>query len=254
MTDLIVFTVGENRYAMNIENVQRIIESTNLTNIPNAHEYVDGMMSYEGGVIKVLNFRKLIHMTTYESELHKLFHTLKQGHVEWMESLTKSLETGSDFTKTLDSHACELGKWIDSFTAYDDKVVEILNRLIDYHKQLHTTGGIALELYKEDKQKALNMLYVDMNNIYQHTMGALDTFVQELDLVANSLQKLIIYDNDADLFAIKVDSIEDIAHVEESAFIASSSDQEVNSFLDLDGVLDLRGFLVNVIKSVKLPN
>lgn len=72
-------------------------------------------------------------------------------------------------------------------------------------------------------------------------MGALDTFTKELDLVANSLQKLIIYENEGVIFVIKVDTIEDIAHVDES------------DFLELDNVLDLDGVLINVIKNIKLP-
>lgn len=81
MTDLIVFSVGDNKYAMNIENVQRIIESTSLTSIPNAHKF-DGMMSYEDKVIKVLSFRKLIEMNTYKNELDTLFAGLKKGHAD----------------------------------------------------------------------------------------------------------------------------------------------------------------------------
>ncbi len=254
MIDLIVFSVGENRYAMNIENVQRIIQATNLTAIPNANENIDGMMSYEDRVIKVLNFRKLINMSTYENELQLLFTTLKAGHESWVKSLINSIETGCKFTKTLDPHACGLGKWIDSFTAYDDHVVLVLNELTEFHKQLHTTGAKALEVYKQDKHAALQILNVDIMNIYEQTMGALDTFVKGLDLVANSLQKLIIYESGSVPFAIKVDTIEDIAHITEDLIIASNQDDsEVNESLTLEGVLDLKGVLINVIKTVKLP-
>jgi chemotaxis signal transduction protein len=253
MIDLIVFSVGENRYAMNIENVQRIIQATDLTNIPNAHENIDGMMSYENGIIKILNFRKLIHMKTYEHELKELFTTLKSGHAAWLDSLRKALETGCQFTKTIDPHACGLGKWIDSFTAYDDHVVKILNELIEFHKHLHVTGGLALEVYQRDKEEALQILNVDIAHIYEHTMGALDTFVNELDVVASSLQKLIIYENAATPFGIKVDSIEDIAHIDEDVLINSEDESEINEFLELEGVLDLKGVLINVIKTVKLP-
>jgi chemotaxis signal transduction protein len=255
MIDLIVFNVGENRYSMNIANVQRIIQATDLTSIPNAHENIDGMMSYEDRVIKVLNFRKLINMDTYENELKLLFTDLKVGHANWVDALRKSIETGCEFTKTFDPHACALGKWIDSFTAYDDHVVLVLNELTEFHKQLHTTGARAIEIYKHDrKDEALQILNVDIVHIYEQTMGALDTFVKELDLVANSLQKLIIYENDVMPFAIKVDSIEDIAHIREDVIIPSSKDEtRVNEFLELEGVLDLKGVLINVIKTIKLP-
>jgi chemotaxis signal transduction protein len=84
-------------------------------------------------------------------------------------------------------------------------------------------------------------------------MGALDTFVNELDVVASSLQKLIIYENAATPFGIKVDSIEDIAHIDEDVLINSEDESEINEFLELEGVLDLKGVLINVIKTVKLP-
>ena len=253
MTDLIVFNVASNRYAMNIANVQRIIQATELTNIPNAHQFIEGMMSYEGKVIKVLSFRKLINMSSYENELEKLFASLKKAHAEWVESLRTSLEKGTPFAKTLDPHACGLGKWIDSFTAYDDHVVEILNELIEYHKRLHIMGGVALEVYETDVEAAQKILNVDIAEIYEHTMSALDSFISELAVVANSLQKFIIYDNDGALFAIKVDIIEDIAHVEESSLITSENENNINEFLDLDGVLDLNSVLINVIKTVRLP-
>ncbi|MDF1879171.1 chemotaxis protein CheW [Sulfurimonas sp. SAG-AH-194-C20] len=253
MVDLIVFSVAENKYAMNIENVQRIIESISLTSIPNAHTYIDGMMSYEKKVIKVLSFRKLIQMKNYKSELDTLFDGLKKGHAAWVEALRASVETGAAFSKTLDPHACGLGKWIDSFTAYDDHVIEILNELIEYHKQLHVTGGYVLKMYKSDKKEALRMFNVDITSIYEHTMGALDTFIKELDLVADSLQKLIIYDNEGSCFAIKVDTIEDIAHVQESDINNNISENDMSEFLELDGVLDIDGVLINIIKTVKLP-
>lgn len=60
MSDYIVFTVSDNYYALSVEMIQRIIQIPELTPIPNAHEVVDGMMSYEAKVIKVLNFRKMI--------------------------------------------------------------------------------------------------------------------------------------------------------------------------------------------------
>ncbi len=253
MTDLIVFSVGENKYAMSIDNVQRIIQASSLTNIPNAHDHIDGMMSYEDKVIKVLNFRKLIQMKTYEEELNNLFASLKVGHADWVNALKLSVETGVEFTKTLNPHACGLGKWIDSFTAYEDHVVTVLNKLIDFHSQLHLTGGIVLEEYAKNKEKAQEMFNEEIMSIYGHTMGALDTFTNELDIVADSLQKFIIYEKDGSVFAIKVDAIEDIAHVSEDQMANSQTDHDINDFLELEGVLDLDGILINIIKRVILP-
>jgi len=143
MVDLIVFNVANNRYALNIDNIQRIIQSEKFTDIPNSHEFIDGMMSYEEGVLKVLNFRKLI----------------------------------------------------------------------------------SLEPHKEDS----------------------------LD-IEDPVQKLIIYGEEGASFAIKVDSIEDITHIDETKIINSDTDEDKNEFLELKGILDLDGVLINIIKTVSLPS
>jgi len=254
MIDLIVFSVGTNKYALDIENIQRIIQAEELTNIPNTHKYVDGMMSYEDKVIKVLSFRKLIGLESYDDELRVLFATLKKAHKEWIESLGTSVSTGSAFTKTTNPHLCDLGKWIDAFNSYDDTVSDIFSELVEYHKQLHVKGGDIIETLETDKTEAQKMYDIDLRNIYDHTMHALDTFVLKLDIVANSLQKLIIYENENATFAIKVDVIEDIAHIQEEQIMHSSEKESKVNLLELDGVLDLDSTLINIIKTVKIPD
>jgi purine-binding chemotaxis protein CheW len=143
MMDLIVFNVGSSRYALNIENIQRIIQIVELTEIPSAHELIDGMMSYENSVVKVLNFRKVIGLPPHEDE-------------------NKDLEDSS--------------------------------------------------------------------------------------------LKLLFYENGSEHFAIKVDSIDDIVHVEDTQIMNSTEEKNISEYLKLSGVLDIDGVLINVIKTLKIPS
>ncbi len=252
MTDLIVFSVAKNRYAISIEHIIRIVHGENLTQVPTSHKYIDGIMSYEDSIVKVLNFRKLIEMKSHEVELLELFEKLKNGHIAWLQSLENSLKNDEPFTKATNPHLCELGKWIDSFSCYDDDVSVVLTKLTNYHQMLHKKGGEILEIYKEDKTEAIASYERDIKMIYQHTIGALDSFILELDKVSNSIQKLLIYEGKENIFAIKVDAIDDIAHVDASQ-IMDVDDESSSEFLDISGVLDLNGVLINVISELRLP-
>ena len=143
MTDLIVFSVENNRYALSIDNVKRIIQAVILTDIPSAHEFIDGMMSYEDKVVKVLNFRKLIGLESHKDE-------------------SKDIEDSS--------------------------------------------------------------------------------------------LKLLFYENSSENFAIKVDRIDDIAHINETDIMNSDDEYSRSEYLELSGVLDINGVLINVIKTIHLPN
>ena len=142
MIDLIVFSVDNNRYALSIDNVKRIIQAVELTEIPSAHELIDGMMSYEEKVVKVLNFRKLIGLEPHEDEAK--------------------------------------------------------------------------------------------------------------DIQDSSL-KFLFYESSKENFAIKVDKIDDIAHVDEGDIMNSNDENNTSDFLELSGVLDINGVLINVIKTIHLP-
>lgn len=253
MTDLIIFEVKKNRYAMNIENIQRIVQSKALTPIPNAHPYIEGMMSYEDQVIKILNFRKMVNLEPFDEELKTLFTTLKQQHKEWIDALTYSVSNETSFQKTTDPHACELGKWLDSFTSYDEHVSDILKGLNHNHKHLHQSAEDVLHLNAIDHDKAQKKVDTEIYETYQQTIGAVDTFMNEFDVVADSLQKLLIYQSDTMLFAIKVDAIVDIAHVEDTQIEAAQESNKVSDFLELEGVIELNDILINVIKEVRLP-
>ncbi len=251
MMDLIVFSVGNNHYALNIENIQRIIQAKELTTIPNSSELIDGMMSYEEKVIKVLNFRKLIGLVPYEKELQKSFAVFKLSYQEWLNELKDSLENGSVFTKTTNPHKSELGVWLDGFNSYDDKVTAVLKELMLGHKHIYSLGSDALELCKTDKDKS--MLNEEIDEAFKKVTHFLDIFISELEGVSNSLQKLIIYEKSSQTFAIKVDAIENIVHIEESKIMSSHEEHITGEYLELSGILDIDGVLINLIKNIDIP-
>jgi len=249
--DIIVFSVGNNYYALNIENIQRIIQAKELTTVPNAHALIDGMMNYESNVIKVLNFRKLIGLPAYEKDLYELFIKFKSNHQTLMNELKNSIENGTTFTKPTDLYKCELGIWLNNFNSYDDGVSTILKSLIEKHRYFHIRSSELLELSKSDKNKAVELLKTDMQNILNLLIKDMDIFIAQLEIVANSLQKLLIYEKDNIRFAIKVDFIEDIVDVDETMIIYSGEDIGETQLL---GILDIKGVLVNIIKDIKLPS
>lgn len=253
MIDLIVFSVVNNKYALRIDNIQRIIQVSGITKIPTSHKYIDGIMSYEDKIIKILNFRKLIEISDYELELEQLFLELKKNHKLWIEALKKSLYEDCEFNEIINPHICELGKWIDGFAPYDNRVSEILATLDGYHKKLHIRGGEALDIYKEDKESARNIFETEIESIYLNTINSLDAFTLEVEGVANSLQKLLIYENSEETFAIKIDKIDDIAHIKESSIMSCEDENNKNEFLSMEGILDIDSVLINVISDLKLP-
>ncbi len=70
---LVVFTLDEQQYALNLSCVERIVRAVEITPLPDAPEMVLGVINVEGRVIPVLNTRKRLGLRERELELQDLF-------------------------------------------------------------------------------------------------------------------------------------------------------------------------------------
>jgi purine-binding chemotaxis protein CheW len=55
---LVTFTLGNEEYAVNILSVQEINRITEITQVPNSPDHVEGVINLRGKVIPVVNLRK----------------------------------------------------------------------------------------------------------------------------------------------------------------------------------------------------
>lgn len=253
MMDLMIFSVNDNLYSIDVDNIYRIIKVKELSVIPNSNRLVDGMMSYEGSVVKVLNFRKLTGETPYEEEIEELCIKNIKSHKEWMAALKDSVVNGAKFTKELDSTKCELGKWLKDFNSYDDDSLKVIKQLTRNHKYLHDSAEGVLEIAKSDKKRAEDIVDTEIKDISLRAIESIKLLQSESKSIADSLQKLILYKKEDTTFAIKVDAIIDIVGVEESEILHVENEDDENEYLKLCGAIDIDGDLIDVIKSINIP-
>jgi purine-binding chemotaxis protein CheW len=58
---MVGFTVGEEEFCVDILKVQEIIRMVRITHMPNAPDYVEGIINLRNRVIPVIDFRKRMH-------------------------------------------------------------------------------------------------------------------------------------------------------------------------------------------------
>lgn len=253
MKDYIVFTVAGNHYAIEVASIERIVQIPPITAIPNAHPYIDGMMSYERRVTKVVNFRKMTDLPTHEAELIAVFTQVKQEHEVWVEALRDAIANGTEFHHSTDPHGCRLGKWLDHFSTHDGTILAVLKELRSVHFRLHELGKELLLLRQKEPEAATEMFNREMGRVFEDTIRSIDRMIGACGTISGHSQKMLIYRNGESLFALKVDTIEDMASIDESMIKEVDSSSRFEEFLETSGVVEMGEKLVNVIKSVSLP-
>ncbi|MCG7849660.1 MAG: chemotaxis protein CheW [ANME-2 cluster archaeon] len=66
---LVVFTLDENRYALHLSAVERVVRMVEITPLPKAPGIVPGVVNLQGRVIPVINMRRRFHLPEREIEL-----------------------------------------------------------------------------------------------------------------------------------------------------------------------------------------
>lgn len=104
------------------------------------------------------------------------------AHYKWLEQLSDSITTGSEFQGSLDPHSCALGKWLDSSESTirsNAEMSQLLNEITEPHNQLHLTAQELIDVSKVNKDKAYD-LYASDYKPKVETVGNGLTAISEL--------------------------------------------------------------------------
>jgi len=253
MRSFFIFSILNQSYGIDIEQVQRILPAQVLTVVPDEDAHIEGMFQYEDEIIKVLSFRNITGLTQYSAELQDMFTDLKQQHTQWLESLISAVEENTKFTKTTDSHMCHLGKWLDSFQPETREMKSLVKNLNYHHKNLHKSAVEVLEMKEQDKTQAREWIDSNVKDMYKNTLSYLGEIAEKSEEVAVSFQRcLILIDADNNLFGVNVDGVENIIHIEDEKLHKPKEVQDIGKYMGLEAILEHEGKLITIVKDIHI--
>ena len=130
-SQLIVFTLGEEEYAINICYAQEIIRIPSLTQIPNTPSFLEGVFSLRGKVIPVIDLKKRFGINgTYGGNDSRLlildFEGMKIGII--VDDVSEVMKISSDSIKNLDDEIAGISKnSIEGVCLIDKRIIILLN-------------------------------------------------------------------------------------------------------------------------------
>ena len=252
MKSFLLFSIEDLHYALDLDYVNRIVNLGDVTPSNSKSKVIDGIINYEDKVVEVASFRKMISKESYIDKIHNMFDDLKAQHKAWLDSLSDCVHNDVAFSKTTNPHMCNLGKWIDSFSSYDNEVSKVLVELDKHHKNLHKSAITVLDKKKIDKNSAIEWCENSVKEIYTNTISYLDKMQILSDQVANESQKILMLGEGDEIFALKVDEIEDIVHIDENIIKRDKSLEFNGRYLEIDGVFEVKDKLRTVVEKIKI--
>lgn len=132
------------QYGMSARSVREMVLVDRVTSLPDAPDYVRGLLNLRGTVIPLLDLRVLSGMPSAESEMRDLVALLdarEKDHVEWLDELERCVEEEREFRLTTDPHRCAFGQWYDHFTTDNLVLSGVLRRFDEPHRAIHAIAS-----------------------------------------------------------------------------------------------------------------
>jgi chemotaxis signal transduction protein len=213
--------MANERYALNIEYIEEIIQKETLTDTPQKSSYSDGIVHYRGNVLPIFNLRRILGYTGYEKEQLDIIKKVEKQHIEWVELFQKSIESGVPFTKTLDPSKCELGEWINQMTSClkcnNKGFVNLIKQHLDKaHHDLHIRGADILSM--ETKEEKIKFFETELKEYLIQALRGLNILESNVDLLVNAYERMVIYKKDGYLIGFTIDDAERMIEVSDEEF------------------------------------
>jgi chemotaxis signal transduction protein len=218
---VLLIKMANDRYALNIEYIEEIIQKENLTDTPQKTKYSDGIVHYRGNVLPIYNLRRVLGYTGYEKEQLSIIETVEKQHVEWVEAFQKSIENNAPFTRILDPAKCDLGKWISKMTSClkcnNKGFVNLIKQHLDKaHQDLHLRGADILSI--KDKDEKLRLFEKEIKEYLIQSLRGLHILESNVDLLVNAYERMVIYKKDGYLIGFTIDDAERMLDIKDDEF------------------------------------
>jgi len=149
---LVSFTLGKEEYAVDILRVQEINRMVEITSIPNAPFYIEGVINLRGKVIPVVNLRKKFGFDSKEMDSHSRIMVVDVGRTVGLvvDSVSEVLRLSSDTIEPPPSMTSNNGS--SEYILGVGKLEDRLLILLDIEKFLGDGNGEYQGLFVEHSQ------------------------------------------------------------------------------------------------------
>jgi purine-binding chemotaxis protein CheW len=127
LNKLVVFTLDEQRYALHLGSVERVVRTVEVTALPKAPQIILGVINIHGKIIPVINIRKRFCLPERELEINDrliLAHTRKREVVLVVDTVTDVIESPEVKTTATEKIAPNID-YIEGITKIDDGIILI---------------------------------------------------------------------------------------------------------------------------------
>lgn len=144
-------------YAISCEVVLSLSQVPTITPLPKTPKEVRGVIDFRKRQIQLIDTRVLLNLKSISDEINDFVAMIDQrykDHMNWLETLERTVREDTEFTLTTDPHKCAFGKWYDAYKPTKSNIhfSSVFSKFDKPHKAIHQIGIKTKELIDAGKR------------------------------------------------------------------------------------------------------
>ncbi len=234
---LISFKIADEEYAFDINRVREILRVEEITEVPNADDYVRGLLTIRNQLLPILDLRTMLGNISLIEQFHREINEIMVIHEQWLKDLKQSLHNNAPFNGALDPTKCALGQWLLKDRSGD--VGDLVNDIRIPHINFHEFGAEALKLCSHSQDEALLYFEEHIAPLEKILHSEFIAIKNKLDKNINEFQRILVVETGNIHVGFIVDSVNEVLRVSKSTidktpWVASSAQKELKGVAKLD--------------------
>ncbi len=234
---LISFKVADEEYAFDINRVREILRVGEITEVPNAANYVRGLLTIRNQLLPILDLRTMLGNTSLIEQFHNEINEIMVIHEQWLKDLKQSLQSNAPFNGALDPTKCALGQWLTKDRSGD--VGDLINDIRIPHINFHEFGAEALKLRSHSQDEAVLYLEEHITPLEKILLSEFIAIKNKLAKNINEFQRILVVETGDIHVGFIVDSVNEVLRIPKSTidappWAASSAKKELKGVAKLD--------------------
>lgn len=137
----VILTLQGGLYAINCRNIISIEEVRETTSISNLPKDIRGVSYYKNEAMNLYDLRSIFSMPSHDEYIRTVIDLDSKidSHKSELLRVENAITKNKPFTAGEDCHACDLGRWYDSYKSNSITIKSICERVAAPHRKFHET-------------------------------------------------------------------------------------------------------------------
>lgn len=243
----LVIQIGDTHYAIKLEPIREIVIIPKITVVPDSPDFVRGVIKLRNNIISLVDTRKRLGFNSLEEldkEMISMLKEREQDHINWVQTLSSSIERDIEFSLTTDPHTCAFGKWYDNYRTDNIGLSVYLKQFDLPHKRIHALANKSINERKNNGVESAKKMIDEaratdlklMLELFDGAQNAIRESHRELAIVIEGKNGLIAIsaDNVSNIFTFEETQLQQTDMKHKNKFIEGSVNHNGDVYLLLD--------------------